>query len=146
MKTYLIVMCGTISLSPLGFSANIAQAQTGKCLEITSKIIEKSWASINYKYSVQYIADNRASLEAAVNAAADTFHRDCDKATPSDEQIIAQNALDLASKPIKDVADKFLKGMGLPPLGEKALHIDIKDIENNGIFGGPNSVFRKPFG
>jgi hypothetical protein len=133
-------------LSCLDIATNIAQAQTGKCIKASEQVKEKSWAAINYKYSPQYIADNRASLEATVNGAVDTFHRDCDKATPSDEQIIAQNALDLAAKPIKESADTFLKGMGLPPLGDKALHIDIKDIERHGIFGGPNSVFRKPFG
>ena len=33
--------------------------------------------------------------------------------------------------------DKVLKG---------ATGISVKDIKKHGIFGGPNSVFRKPFG
>ena len=48
--------------------------------------------------------------------------------------------------PVKIVADKFLEGLGLTKTGEKVFHIDVKDIEKHGIFGGPNSFFRKPFG
>lgn len=28
----------------------------------------------------------------------------------------------------------------------KTLHIDLEDIEKGGLLGGPNSLFRKPFG
>ena len=93
-----------------------------------------------------YIQDNKAELDKAVNGGANAFFNDCQSNNLSDEQILLQGALSFAAMPVKKVADELLKGIGLPPLGDKALHIDVKDIEKNGIFGGPNSFFRKPFG
>lgn len=139
-----------VSLSVLGLTQTIAPsavfAQTGKCMAARESVVAANWKAIEYKYSPQYIEDNRAELEKAVNGASDAFKAKCDSVTPSDEQILAQGALDILTAPIKLQADTLLKGMGLPPLGDKALHIDIKDIDEHGIFGGPNSVFRKPFG
>ena len=136
----LLVLFATFSASPS------AQAQTGKCHSARDVVKEKNWEAIRYKYSPQYIEDNKAEFDKAVEAAGNAYFNDCQAANLSDEQIILQGALDYAAKPIKDIADRALTGMGLPPLGEKAFHIDVKDIEKHGIFGGPNSVFRKPFG
>ena len=128
-----------------GFAAPTA-AQTGRCHKAKDVVIAKTWEAIRYKYSPQYIEDNKAEFEKAVNTGANQFFNDCQSNNLSDEQILLQGALDFAAMPIKKVADEFLKKVGLPPLGDKALHIDVKDIEKNGIWGGPNSFFRKPFG
>lgn len=121
-------------------------AQTGRCHQAREVVATKTWEAIRYKYSPQYIQDNKAELEKAVSGGASTFFNECQSNNLSDEQILLQGALGFAAMPIKKVADELLKGIGLPPLGDKALHIDVKDIEKNGIWGGPNSFFRKPFG
>lgn len=121
-------------------------AQTGRCHSAKEIVEAKSWEAINYKYSPAYIEEHRADFEAAVKGGSDVFFNDCQANNLSDEQIILQGALDIAAIPVKGVADTLLKGLGLPETGEKAFHIDIKDIEKHGIFGGPESVFRKPFG
>lgn len=126
--------------------SSYSYSQTGKCREARDVVIEKTWAAINYKYSPQFIEDNKAKFTSAVETNAAQFLKDCDSVTPSDEQIILQGALTFAAKPIKEIADVYLEKLGLPKTGDKAFHIDVKDIEKNGIFGGKNSVFRKPFG
>jgi hypothetical protein len=146
MSTLKIVKHGALVAIALSCSGQIAFAQTGKCMSATETVRKANWDAISYKYSPQYIEDNRAELQKAVDGAASSFKESCDKVTPSDEQILLQGALDIAAAPIKLSADTLLKGMGLPPLGDKAFHIDVKDIDEHGIFGGPNSVFRKPFG
>lgn len=138
-----------IVLLPLLMATLISQsvlAQTGKCREARDVVIEKTWEGIRYKYSPQFIADNKAMFTKAVETNAAQFLKDCDSVTLSDEQIILQGALSFAALPVKIVADKYLEALGLPKTGDKTFHIDVKDIENNGIFGGKNSVFRKPFG
>jgi hypothetical protein len=126
--------------------SSAAHGQTGRCHGAREVVAAKTWEAIRYKYSPQYIADNKAELEKAVSGGANTFYNDCQANNLSDEQILLQGALSFAAMPIKKVADELLKGIGLPALGDKALHIDVKDIEKNGIWGGPNSFFRKPFG
>jgi hypothetical protein len=121
-------------------------AQTGKCREARDVVIDKTWGGIKYKYSPQFIEDNKAMLTKAVETNAAQFLKDCDSVTPSDEQIILQGALTFGALPVKLVADIYLEALGLPKTGDKTFHIDVKDIEKNGIFGGKNSVFRKPFG
>ena len=121
-------------------------AATGTCHKAKTVVIEKTWEAVRYKYSPQYIEDNKAEFEKLVNGGAESFFNDCQSNNLSDEQILLQGALDFAAMPLKKIADEFLVKIGLPPLGDKALHIDVKDIDKNGIWGGPNSVFRKPFG
>ena len=123
-----------------------SEAQTGKCFSAKDVVAKKGWDAINYTYSPKYIEDHRAELQQAVDKGAEVFFKDCQSNNLSDEQIILQGTLDVAAMPIKSIADKMLQGLGLPPAGDKMFHIDVKDIEKNGIFGGPDSVFRKPFG
>jgi hypothetical protein len=136
----------SVTLISLAAITPVASAQTGRCHEARNVIAAKTWEAINYIYSPKYIEENRAEFEKAVNGGTTTFFNDCQANNLSDEQILLQGALAFAAMPIKKIADELLKGIGLPPLGDKALHIDVKDIEKNGIFGGPNSFFRKPFG
>lgn len=125
---------------------NISFSQTGRCGAARDVVEAKSWDVIRYKYSPQYIEDNHSDFTKAVEAGGGIFYKDCQSNNLSDEQILLQGALDVAAMPAKFVADKFLSGLGLPPLGDKAFHIDVKAIEKNGVFGGKNSFFRKPFG
>lgn len=127
-------------------SNGFAYAATGTCHKAKTVVIEKTWEAVNYKYSPQYIADNKAEFEKLINGGAESFFNDCQSKNLSDEQILLQGALDFAAMPLKQIADEFLVKIGLPPLGDKALHIDVKDIDKHGVWGGPNSVFRKPFG
>ena len=121
-------------------------AQSGRCQKAKDVIAEKTWAAIRYKYSPQYVQDNKAEFEKVVSSGTTIFFNDCQSSNLSNEQILLLGALDFAAMPIKLVADEFLKRVGLPPVGYKALHIDVYDIEKKGIWGGPNSVFRNPIG
>ena len=141
IRTYAIMIVSTLCMM-----SNITQAETGKCHKAKDVIIEKSWEAIKYKYSPQYIEDNKVELEKAINGGSEVFFNDCQSQNLSDEQIILQGVLDFAALPIKIVADDFLKKAGFPPLGDKAFHIDVKAIDEKGIWGGKDSFFRKPFG
>jgi hypothetical protein len=142
VRAYFITLASVLCI----VSNGIVHAKTGACHDARTVIENKSWDAIRYKYSPQYIEDNKAEFEKAITKGGEVFFNDCQTKNLSDEQILLQGALDFAALPIKIVADDFLKKIGLPPLGDKAFHIDVKDIENNGIWGGPNSFFRKPFG
>jgi len=141
-------LAGTAALilSVFALTSGNAEAQTGKCYSAKDVVAKRGWDAINYTYSPKYIEDHRAELQTAVEKGADVFFQDCQSNNLSNEQILLQGTLDVAAMPIKNIADKMLEGLGLPPTGDKALHIDVKAIEKKGIFGGPNSVFRKPFG
>lgn len=135
-----------ILVSVVSIVGNVSQAETGRCHRAKDIVIEKTWEAIRYKYSPQYIEENKAEFEKLVNGGSEAFFNDCQSKNLSDEQIILQGVLDFAAMSVKTVADEFLKKVGLPPLGDRALHIDVKDIDKNGIWGGSNSFFRKPFG
>ncbi|MBK8452720.1 MAG: hypothetical protein WAQ53_11005 [Thiofilum sp.] len=123
-----------------------AYAATGTCHKARNTIQEKTWQAIEYKYTPKYIKDNYGEFKKVVDGGAEEFFKDCESTNLSDEQVVLQGALDFAALPLKVIADEFLVKVGLPRLGDKAFHIDIKDIEKHGIWGGPNSIFRKPFG
>jgi hypothetical protein len=53
-----IVLCST---------TGIANAQTGRCYDLKDVVRAKSWDSIKYKYSPQYIIDHEADLNKLVN-------------------------------------------------------------------------------
>lgn len=127
-------------------STYAAQAATGDCESAKTVITTKTWEAINYKYSQQYISENKAEFEKAVNSGSDVFFKDCRKFELSNDQELLQGVLNFAAMPIKIIADEFLVKVGLPALGDKALYIDVKAISEDGIWGGPNSFFRKPFG
>jgi hypothetical protein len=133
-------------VSIISIIGNVTYAETGKCHKAKAVVIEKTWEAIRYKYSPQYIEDNKAEFDKLVNGGSEVFFNDCQSKNLSDEQIILQGVLDFAAMSVKVIADEFLKKIGLPPLGDKALHIDVKDIDKHGVWGGPNSFFRKPFG
>lgn len=127
-----------------------AEAATGDCEKLEGVALDKYWEAHLEQYSDQATKDavrkDQKKQSEFANAAKATFNK-CRETELSDDQEKLELALNLAAVEFVLWAGTTL---GIPPETlspvTNGMHISVKDIENYGPCGGPNSFCNKPLG
>ena len=135
-----------IAAAVMSLATPMAHAGTGDCSQIRDKTTAAAWVEFREQFTPVGIERNRAEIEARVNALSSAAFTQCQAVNLSDEQEVIQAMLSLSTTGTHAGLDSIVRGLGLKPLGKKFFHIDLKDINAHGVWGGPNSFFRKPLG